>query len=141
GLAALTDRTIGRRVTTGLIALFVAVDIGAMFFIPRPIEYRAAGLALRGQIPANAPVLMRKRQIAFYSNTAYEWIPFSDVQGVLDYGQTKGADYFMIDSATTLATRPQLVYLLDETNAPSLIRVFYKTGGDTDKVIVYQIVK
>jgi hypothetical protein len=149
GLTALKDRSIkrwsgesiARGATIGLIAMCVASDIGAMFFIPRPIEYRTAGLALRGQIQTNRPVLMRKRQIAFYSNTAYDWLPFSGLPGVLDYAQLNGADYFVIDSDTTPVVRPQLTYLLAPSNAPPSIAVFYETGSANDKVIVYQIGK
>jgi len=120
-------------------ALFVLADLIAIFFIPRPTEYRTAGLALRGTITPQAPVLMRKRQIAFYANAAYESIPFSDLQGVLDYAKQKGAEYFVIDARTTPATRPQLVYLLDTPVVKPLEIAYESTSGP--KVIVYHIVK
>jgi hypothetical protein len=126
-------------ITLTLIAIFVVSDIAAMFFIPRPLEYRSAGLALRGQIPPNAPVLMRRRQFAFYANVSYESLPFSDLQGVLDLAHTKGANYFMVDARSTPSTRPQLAYLLNDVRAPQA-QIFYENDIGA-KVIVYRIVK
>jgi hypothetical protein len=118
-----------------LVGLFVIADLVAIFFIPRPAEFRTAGLALRGVLPAQAPVLMRRRPMAFYANVSYESLPFSDLGGVLDYARLKGAEYFVVDARTTPTTRPQLVYLLDEP--PGLpLEIAYKLDR---QVIVYHI--
>ncbi len=122
-------------VTALLLSLFVVADLAAMFFIPRPTEYRDAGLALRGRIPPGAPVLMRKRQIAFYANASFESLPFSDLAGVRAYAHEKGAELFVVDARTTPATRPELVYLLYE-HPPSL-QVVYQAPAE--QVIVYKL--
>lgn len=123
--------------TALLLALFVAADLTAPFFIPRPTEYRDAGLALRGALPPQAPVLMRKRQFAFYANVSYESLPFADLPGVLDYAAKKGASYIVVDERTTPATRPMLVYLLTPPPPPPL-ELFYRTSSGVP-LIVYQI--
>lgn len=122
-----------------LVSLFVVADVAAMFFIPRPTEFRAAGLALRGVLPAQAPVMMRKRQIAFYANVAYESIPFSDLPGVIADARLKDLDYLELDARTTPGTRPQLAYLLDDLTQPNL-QILYAYKSD-EPVIVYRILK
>ncbi len=127
------------RVTALFLALFVTADVAAMFFIPRPTEFRTAGIALRNILAPHASVLMRKRQIAFYANAKYEFIPFADLDGVLAYARLKNADYMELDARTTPDTRPQLVYLLDQTIAPSLQVVY--ANQNAPRVVVYRILK
>jgi hypothetical protein len=124
-------------VTLVLLALFVAADIGAMFFIPRPTEFRTAGLALRGTLAAQSPVLMRKRQLGFYANVNYESLPFSDLQGVFDYAAQKRATYFELDSRTTPETRPQLAYLLQQP-APASVQIIYDAPKN-QRVMIFRI--
>jgi hypothetical protein len=126
-------------VTLVMIVLFVICDLAAMFFIPRPTEYRTAGLALRADIPANQPILVRKRQIAFYANLAYDSLPFSDLPGVLAYAEQKGASYFVVDDRTAPTTRPQLAYLLTDQSSARM-QVMYE-NDDGPRVIVYRILR
>lgn len=145
-----TDRWLGERaprlgglirrpITTALLAGFVICDLVAMFLIPRPTEYRSAGLALRGVLPPHAPVLMRRRPIAFYANVSYESLPFSDLPGVLDYARQKTSEYFIVDARTTPMVRPQLAYLLNDYTSPQ-VSVAFKSG-ETPRVIVYRILR
>lgn len=129
-----THRVSRIALSTLLILFFTAADLTAIFFIPRPTEFRAAGLELRGVLEPHAPVLMRKRQIAFYANVSYESIPFSDLQGVFEYAKIKNASYFELDARTTPGTRPQLIYLLDGIPRRPLEIVY-----NQHHVIVYKI--
>ncbi|NJN99874.1 MAG: hypothetical protein HC875_40110 [Anaerolineales bacterium] len=120
---------------TATLVLFTLADLSGPFLYPRPLEYRTAGLALRQQLPPGAPILARKRQLPFYANGVWVWLPFTDVPGVLAYATSHHIDYLALDRYTTPSLRPQLVPLLDPANAPASLTPLY-VGED---VIVYQI--
>jgi len=117
--------------------LFTLADLAGPFLYPRPTEYRAAGLAVRDQLSGDAHVLARKRQIPFYAGAIWEWLPFAELEGVLDYARAHQADYIVIDRFTAHALRPQLAYLLDPANAPPVLTAIYsdEVGG----VVIYRI--
>ncbi|MBE7470296.1 MAG: hypothetical protein DPW09_27760 [Anaerolineae bacterium] len=117
------------------LALFTLADLSGPFLYPRPLEYRTAGLALRGQIPPGASILARKRQVPFYANGVWVWLPFTDVDGLLAYAASHNIDYIILDQYTTPSLRPQLVGLLDPANAPASLTPLY-VG---DNVVLYQI--
>lgn len=117
------------------LGLFTLADLSGPFLYPRPLEYRAAGLALRGQIPPGASILARKRQVPFYANGVWVWLPFTDVDGLLAYAASHNIDYIILDRYTTPGLRPQLVGLLNPANAPASLTPLY-VG---DNVVVYQI--
>ena len=119
--------------------LFTLADLAGPFLYPRPTEYRAAGLAVRDQLSGDAHVLARKRQIPFYAGAVWEWLPFAELEGVLDYARAHQADYIVIDRFTAPALRPQLAYLLDPANAPPVLTPIYydEVGG----VVIYRIAR
>jgi hypothetical protein len=117
------------------LGVFILADLGGPFLYPRPLEYRAAGLALRQEIPPGASILARKRQAPFYANGVWVWLPFADLEGVLAYAARHNIAYLVLDQYTTPTLRPQLIDLLDPTNAPTSLTPVY-VG---DEVIVYQI--
>ncbi len=125
----------------GVALTLFAFTLGSLvgpFLFPSPTEYRTAGLALRGQLPPEAHIVARKRQVPFYANAAWEWLPYGDLDDVLAYAASHEAEYLVIDDATTPALRPQLAYLLDPAQAPaSLTPVYVSTAGP--RVIVYRI--
>jgi hypothetical protein len=117
------------------LVLFTLASLVGPFLYPRPVEYRTAGLALREQIPPDAPILARKRQLPFYAGGVWYWLPFAELDGVLAYAAGHNIDYLVLDQYTTPSLRPQLVYLLDPANAPANLSPIYR-GED---VVVYQI--
>lgn len=117
------------------LALFILASLTGPFLYPRPVEYRTAGLALRGQIPAGAHIMARKRQVPFYAGGVWDWLPFAELNEVLAYAASHQADYLVLDQYTTPELRPQLAHLLDPTNAPTDLTPIYMG----DKVIIYQI--
>ena len=120
------------------LAAFVAADLAGPYLVPQPTEYRAAGLALRGVVPADAHLLARKRQIPFYAGATWDWLPYGDLDTVLAYAASHDADYLIVDAATTPTLRPQLAYLLDPAAAPAnLTPVYVSPSGPA--VVVYQI--
>lgn len=126
---------------SGLLAatllLFTLADLTGPFFYPRPVGYRAAGLALRGEIPPGTHIVARKRQIPFYANAVWDWLPYGDLDEVLDYAADHRAVYLVVDRYTTPTLRPQLAYLLDPANAPDILTpVYVDTEGN---VVIYQI--
>ncbi|GIK40931.1 MAG: hypothetical protein BroJett011_47640 [Chloroflexota bacterium] len=119
------------------LVLFTLASLAGPFLYPRPVEYRTAGLALRQQIAPGAHILARKRQVAFYANGVWDWLPFAELEGVLAYAATHRADYLVLDHYTTPDLRPQLAHLLDPANAPASLTPVY-VGDD---VIVYHILR
>ena len=120
------------------LVVFTAADLAGPFLIPQPTEYRTAGLALRGVIPADAHVLARKRQIPFYAGATWEWLPYGDLNTVLAYAASHDADYLVLDAATTPSLRPQLAYLLDPAAAPAGFTPVYVSDVGP-KVVVYRL--
>ncbi len=117
---------------------FTAADLAAPFLIAQPTEYRTAGLALRGVVPADAHILARKRQIPFYAGATWEWLPYGDLNTVLAYAAAHDAAYLVLDAATTPSLRPQLAYLLDPAAAPTgFTPVYVSTVGP--QVVVYRL--
>jgi 4-amino-4-deoxy-L-arabinose transferase-like glycosyltransferase len=121
----------------GTLAFFLLADLVGPFLYPRPTEYRTAGLALRDQLPPGARILARKRQLPFYTGGVWVWLPFAELDGVLDYAESHQIDYLVLDRYTTPNLRPQLVYLLDPAKAPANLAPVY-VG---DRVVVYQMIQ
>jgi hypothetical protein len=119
------------------LALFTLASLTGPFLYPRPVEYRTAGLALRQQIAPGAHILARKRQVPFYANGVWDWLPFAELEGVLAYAAAHRADYLVLDQYTTPDLRPQLAHLLDPAHTPASLTPVY-VG---DKVIVYRILR
>lgn len=117
--------------------LFTLAGLTGPFLYPRPVGYRTAGLALRGQIPPDAHILARKRQVPFYAGGVWEWLPFADLDGVLAYAGRRNAGYLVVDRFTTPGLRPQLAYLLNPANAPDSLTPIYV--DEQAGVVVYRI--
>jgi 4-amino-4-deoxy-L-arabinose transferase-like glycosyltransferase len=120
------------------LAAFAAADLAGPFLVPRPLEYRAAGLALRGAVPAGAHILARKRQVPFYAGATWEWLPYGTLDEVLAYAEAHEARYLVVDEATTPSLRPQLAGLLEPGSAPASLRAVY-VAEEGPRVVVYEI--
>jgi hypothetical protein len=120
------------------LAAFAAGSLAGPFLFPSPTEYRAAGLALQGMVPEGAHMLARKRQIPFYANGTWEWLPYGDLETVLDYAAAHEAEYLVLDEAT-IHLRPQLRPLLTSPldAPPSLEPIYHADAGP--RVVVYRI--
>jgi hypothetical protein len=88
-------------------------------------------------LPPGARILARKRQLPFYTGGVWVWLPFAELDGVLDYAESHQIDYLVLDRYTTPNLRPQLVYLLDPAKAPANLAPVY-VG---DRVVVYQMIQ
>jgi 4-amino-4-deoxy-L-arabinose transferase-like glycosyltransferase len=119
------------------LTIFVLASLSGPFLYPRPTGYRTAGLALRSPLGPTTHILSRKRQIPFYAGAVWEWLPFSDLDGVLAYAASKNADYLVVDEFTTPLLRPQLAYLLDPANAPDNLKPVYVDGKEG--IVIYRI--
>lgn len=132
-----------RRVSVGMVLLaatlllFAAASLSGPFLYPRPTGYRAAGLSLREQLPPGTHILARKRQIPFYADGVWQWLPFADLDGVLAVADARHIDYVALDQFTTPGLRPQLAYLLDPANAPDTLTLIYFDAATG--VVVYRI--
>lgn len=119
----------------GTLALFAAASLAGPFLYPRPVGYRAAGLALRDEIPPGSHILARKRQLPFYAGGVWHWLPFAELDEVLAYAHRRNARYLVVDVYTTPSLRPQLADLLDPGQSPAALKAIFVS----DTVIVYQI--
>lgn len=134
-------RLVGRRLplggalVAGLLAAFVAASLAGPFLYPRPVGYRTAGLALRGQIPAGGRMFARKRQLPYYANGVWDWLPFGPLDSVLAAARRRHIDYLVVDSYTTPSLRPQLDFLLNPAQAPATLTAVYVSPD----VVVYRI--
>jgi hypothetical protein len=122
----------------GTLAAFAVADLAGPFLVPRPLEYRTAGLALRGLAPEGAHILARKRQAPFYAGGTWEWLPYGTLDEVLAYAAGREARYLVVDEATTPSLRPQLSGLLEPGAAPEGLRPVYVSEAGP-KVVVYEI--
>lgn len=127
---------------TGLICLvFAAASLIGPFLIPQPIEYKALGEWMRTNgIASGETVLARKRQVPFYADARWEWLPLADLEGVLAYAEDQHARYLVIDERTVPTLRPELAFLLDPTQAPTALRVVHVVEG-SQKIVLYEIVE
>jgi 4-amino-4-deoxy-L-arabinose transferase-like glycosyltransferase len=142
GLTALgqrwRDRRLGRLARLWLAVMLAAFALGSLagpFLFPRPLEYRAAGLAVQAQLPEGAHMLARKRQVPFYAGAFWEWLPYGDLEHVLEYARGHNARYLVLDEATTPWLRPQLAHLLDPAVAPAGLVPIYARDG----VVIYAL--
>jgi hypothetical protein len=126
---------LGDLLVGGLLAVFAAASVIGPFLYPRPVEYRAAGLALRAEIPPGSRILARKRQLPYYAGGVYEWLPLAELPDVLAHARTRGISYLLVDRYTTPSLRPQLGFLLDPAQAPPVLQPVYVSPN----VVVYQI--
>jgi 4-amino-4-deoxy-L-arabinose transferase-like glycosyltransferase len=120
------------------LGIFAAGSLAGPLLFPRPTEYRAAGLALRGVVPDGAHILARKRQVPFYAGGTWEWLPYGTLEDVLAYAADHEARYLVVDEATTPSLRPQLAPLLDPAAAPATLAPVYVSAGGP-RVVVYEI--
>jgi len=126
--------------TAGLCAAFIAADLVGTFLIPAPTEYQALGEWMRANgVGRGEGVMARKRPVPFYAGARWEWLPFTDTAGLLDYAAERGARYVVIDERTVPTLRPQLAYLLDPAEAPDNLELVMEISEGDKKILLYRI--
>lgn len=102
----------------------------------QPVEQKEAGLWLKNYEP-NSVVMARKPWVAFYSNSIFVKMPFSDYKDMIKYACLKNVKYLVIDERYVKELRPQLSFLLEQgTNDLKLV---YENKGNKYKIIIYEL--
>jgi len=125
----------------GLVAYFLALQ---------PVELRdglagmnpsrrEAGLWLRENSSADALVMSRDPEVAFYAERSWIASPNEPYERVIDYVRMRGASYLVIDEREVTVIRPQLQMLLNENAPPAGLRHVYTAEDPRGKTIVYSV--
>jgi len=121
--------------------IFAVTSLLGPFLISQPTEYKALGEWMRANgVTGGETVLARKRQVPFYAEAQWEWLPLANLDGVLSYARDHHARYFVIDERTVPTLRPELAFLLDPAQAPATLRVVHIIEGK-QKIVLYEIVE
>lgn len=102
-----------------------------------PLEARAAGEAIRGQVRAGERLMARKGHVAYYAGlepAAFPWV--DDLQSLARYCEANRVRYLFFSRAEAGA-RPALAYLLDPRQRVPGLRVLFRTT--TPPSVVYRI--
>ncbi len=102
--------------------ILIVMTAGSLYLIPRkiegvPYEYKILGLWMRDNLPGvgKSLVMSRKMGVPFYSDSGHALIHPGTRREALEFAQSRGADYLVIDEWTIPQTRPALSQLLDES--------------------------
>jgi len=122
-----------------LLALLVAKPIRARTLHQYPVEYRAAGKWLDENLPADAMMLTRKPEVAYYAKRLMHPVPNEALPSVVRYGRSHGIDYLVVDEYF-IATRPHLAFLLEQEGFPEdLLFLHEEKGPSGRKVRIFKI--
>ena len=100
---------------------------------------RAAGLWLKQNSPANAMIMSRDTEVAFYADRRWAATPNEDYSIFIEYVRKRGADYVIVDEREITVIRPQLEMLLDEQSPPPELRHVFTAPDPRGKTIVYEV--
>lgn len=103
--------------------------------------HKTVGLWMRENLATtrDTVVMARYPAIAFYADTRWEPTPNATWPEVLRYARHVGADYFVLDSREVEKLRPQLAFLLDESQTPPELERVYVDTREGERLIVYRI--
>jgi 4-amino-4-deoxy-L-arabinose transferase-like glycosyltransferase len=105
-----------------------------------PIEHKKAGLWLKQFDVSNPVIMSRKPWVSFYADGDWVCLPYGDIDEVIGYAQEKKVKYLVIDELLITRLRPQLAFLLDENNAPKVLKLIYKDESLGRKILIYEII-
>ena len=123
----------------GLAALFLAASLFLLPRMPRPVELKSLGLAARAYLTEDDVMLARKRQPAFYAGAQWAWLPVGGLDAVYAYADKKGAKWLVFDSRYAAPLRPDLVFLIEPTQAPPSLTPLIVVDEASQRAILYRI--
>jgi 4-amino-4-deoxy-L-arabinose transferase-like glycosyltransferase len=125
-------------VTTAIVMLPYFYQLKRIAYL-EPHENKEAGLWLRGKAQTGGGVLSRKSFVAYYSGLPHVAMPEAPVERILAYGHSKNVEFVVIDERVATSRRPQILHLLDVTNAPPFLEpilVIHREQGR--KLVLYR---
>ncbi len=117
-----------------LLAILVAKPVKARMLDQMPVEYKSAGLWMRENLPADAILLARKPEVAYYARRRMRPLPNEELPRILRYAQSQNAQYLVVDEAF-IATRPQLAALLGHEDPPPPLERIYETRSPSGRLL------
>ncbi len=127
-------------VTIPLLAILAGKPIKAKMLHQYPVEYKEAGQWMKANLPADAMILSRKPEAAYYARRLMHPLPNEDTPTIIRYASFHDIEYMVVDEFT-IASRPQLEYLLvDETFPDDLSLIYDGKAPNGRKIRVFQII-
>ena len=117
-----------------LLAILVAKPIRARMLVQYPVEYRSAGRWIDKNLPADAMILTRKPEVAYYARRMMHPLPNEDLPTILRYARLHGIGYLVVDEFF-IASRPQLAFLLEQNTFPDGIRLLHEERAPNGRKI------
>jgi hypothetical protein len=122
-----------------LAVILVAKPLKAERLVQYPVEYKEAGKWMKAHLPADALILARKPEIAYYAGRLMHPLPNEDLIRVLGYARKKGIGYLVVDDYF-IAPRPQLRFLLASDEFPADLALLHEARAPNGrKVRVFAI--
>jgi hypothetical protein len=106
------------------------------------LELYNAGVWLKENTDPNAILMSRKDIIPYYAERSSVRLPYGDFSTIISTAKEYEVQYIIIDERSITETRadlPDQIGLLDESNAPSNLKVVYLDVSSEYKVVVYSI--
>ena len=119
-----------------LLGLSVAPVIGGG---AGPVEHKTAGEWLDDESKLNDTIMLRKPYAAYYANVNHIALPYANYSEVIQYGCENDVDYLLVDERYTQPNRPQLAFLLNESQAPQEdLSLIYESREGMD-ILIYEL--
>ncbi|MDA8187203.1 MAG: glycosyltransferase family 39 protein [Dehalococcoidales bacterium] len=100
---------------------------------------KGVALSLRSELPANAVMMSRDGNFAFYAGTKWAPFPNAEYDQVMAYARAHSVSYLVVDEWSVTVTRPQLSFLLDEKRAPKGLVPLRTEQTRAGKFVVYAL--
>ncbi len=103
--------------------------------------HKTVGLWMKDNLATtrDTVIMARYPAIAFYADAQWEPTPNATWPEVLRYARHVGADYFVLDSREVDKLRPQLAFLLDESQTPPELERVHVDTSEGAQLVVYRI--
>ena len=133
-----------RRVVAALVlAPLAALSMWTVFRTDYPLEFRRAGEWLAANGGEDARIMSRESSSSWYSGGTQVVLPYASVDEVIDYGRRNNAEYLVVQRQMIEKLRPELVSLLDPSQAGLALTPVYHDGaaGSDSETIIYRIAR
>lgn len=103
--------------------------------------HKTVGLWMKDNLATgrDTVIMARYPAIAFYADAQWEPTPNATWPEVLRYARHVGADYFVLDRREVGKLRPQLAFLMDETQIPPELELVHVDTSEGERLLVYRI--
>jgi len=106
-----------------------------------PYEYKIMGQWMRQNIDdiENKIVMSRKMGVPFYGGAKHEPLYYGEYPELITYARSRKVDYLVIDEWTIPKTRPQFVFLLENSTKHPDLRLVHTARYKGRRILLYEI--